>query len=94
MKIYKLLITIILLSFISCKENNNQIDHHSASTLVNKTSSDTLIIKNEPIIVFLFPSEKEIKKIKREKGEDNFFTIADDENSYRANINEILADEN
>lgn len=94
MKIYKLLITIILLSFISCKENNNQIDHHSASTLVNKTSIDTLIIKNEPIIVFLFPSEKEIKKIKREKGEDNFFTIADDENDYRANINEILADEN
>lgn len=62
--------------------------------MINKISSDIFIIKNELIIVFLFFLEKEIKKIKREKGEDNFFIIVDDENSYCVNINEILVDEN
>ncbi|MCV9926935.1 hypothetical protein OIU83_04700 [Flavobacterium sp. LS1R49] len=89
----KLLIAIFFLSFISCKHDNNQIVNHSTSTIVNKTNNDTLVIKGEPIVIFLSPSNEEIEIIKREKGDDNFFTIADDENSYRANIDEILKKE-
>lgn len=94
MKNFNLLFTTFFLIIAGCKENKdkkNDIENINTTIVANVDEYD---VKQDSTIVFLYPSDKEIKKIKIEKGEDNFYTIADDENFYKAKINEILENKN
>lgn len=90
MKYFNLLFIISLLIITSCKENKDK-----KNTVKNSsTSIDQYNIEQDSAIVFLYPTDDEIKKLKKEKGEDDFYTIADDENFYQAKIEEILDTKN
>ena len=86
---------LFIIFFINCKNSNQDdstIDESKLTTKVN--NENTLDIKLDSVVVFLNPSIDEIKELKKQKGEDNFYTIADDENNYVANNIEILKNQN
>jgi hypothetical protein len=86
MKYFNLLFTIFLLVITSCKESKKDTVKNDSTN----AGIDQYNVEQDSAIVFLYPTDNEIKKIKKERGEDNFYTIADDENFYQAKIEEIL----
>jgi carboxylesterase type B len=63
-----------------CKASDNKIE---------KVGPDTIILK-ENVIVFISPSNQKIDSLKKKLGEDNFYTAADDANSYSSDAFEFL----
>lgn len=90
MKYFNLLFTIFLLVITSCKESKKDTVKNDSTNV----GIDQYNVEQDSAIVFLYPTGDEIKKLKKEKGEDDFYTIADDENFYQAKIEEILNTKN
>ncbi len=82
---------IIVFLFVSCKkvENSTQDINPANKDEILNSKIDTLKILDENSIIIWSPNKEEINVLKTEKGED-FYIIADDVNSYIANISEEL----
>lgn len=76
---------LFLLCFTSCKKQQNI---SLTNALNEKQNSDTIFLDSKSIL-FISPSDKNIEKLKMQKGDD-FYTIADDANAYYANATEYL----
>lgn len=91
MKLIKFLIfSLFITFFINCKENKNNTRINNIEITSPDIADGIFNIDVDSAVIFLNPSDLEIEEIKKQKGEDDFFTIADDENNYVANIREIL----
>ncbi|UEG51902.1 hypothetical protein LLH06_13120 [Mucilaginibacter daejeonensis] len=79
----KIIVLAILILTVSIACNSSQNSKTSASP-----NADTIILKGDNI-VFISPSEKSVKELKKKYGED-FYTIADDANNYFAEASSYL----
>ena len=106
MKIIALITFIVLSFIIcnekdqqSLKESNNQNDSQkiielqnvkmSRSKILVKRNNDTLVIENRSAIIYE-PTDKRINKLKKEFGEEDFYTSADDYLFYLNESNKYL----
>lgn len=71
-----------LLWTISCKENS--ATQQSVSEKIHIQNSDTVILSSG--VYLISPNTIEIDSLKKTKGEENFYTIADDSNFYLSKI--------
>ena len=72
---------------ISCKKNT-VVPIQNIPLNSNSKIADTTIIKSG--VYLLNPDVKEIDSLKKNKGEENFYTIADDSNFYISKISDLL----
>jgi hypothetical protein len=63
----------------------------TASTAHNNSSSSRTVMNIDSVCAIIYlPDSSNIEKLKREMGEENFFTVVDDNNFYNSQIIEAL----